>query len=254
MWASAAITGCSLLPGRSKSGSVNSSPPTVAPPRPWCGQRSSPGHPAVVGPRPRSSCRSAEPRGTTHRQPARAGVVRCVHPHVVGECLGLLGLHVGRAVLEPEQVAGWTGWWTWSTCARGPTATTAPRRCRSRCAPGCGSRARRPGGRRSRPGRTGLRPSGPDLGRRPGSGAARAGRLADVRHPLGAAPAIQKIIQVTKPAATMDSTPPTSSWVRKVNCLLWRPNPRVTTMLRSTASPTPSHTRGSRFRRPDLTR
>ena len=33
-----------------------------------------------------------------------------------------------------------------------------------------------------------------------------------------AAPAIQKIIQVTKQTATIESVPPMSSWVSNVNC------------------------------------
>lgn len=71
---------------------------------------------------------------------------------------------------------------------------------------------------------------------------------------LLAALAIQKTIQVTKAAATMERTPPTSSWVRKVSCRLCSPSPRVTATLSSTASATPAQIRGSRWRRSVLTR
>ena len=79
----------------------------------------------------------------------------------------------GGAVLEAEQVArrGLAAS-RWSRCGRSRAATSAPRPCRSRSGPGCGSRAPRPAGRRRRPGCRGRRTSAPGRGRRPGSAAA----------------------------------------------------------------------------------
>ena len=61
-----------------------------------------------------------------------------------------------------------------------------------------------------------------------------------------AADAIQKIIQVTKPTATMDSAPPISSWASKVRPLgpKVRAAPKAREM--ATAMPTPIQIRGSR--------
>ena len=69
-----------------------------------------------------------------------------------------------------------------------------------------------------------------------------------------AAVAIQKIIQVTKAAATIESAPPTSSWVWKVSWRDWRPRPTVMAVHSATTSPTPSQIRGSRWRRSLLTK
>ena len=61
-----------------------------------------------------------------------------------------------------------------------------------------------------------------------------------------AARAIQKIIQVTKPTATIDSVPPMASWASKVSPrgpqVRAAPNARLT----PTASATPAQMRGSR--------
>ena len=66
-----------------------------------------------------------------------------------------------------------------------------------------------------------------------------------------AALAIQKIIQVTKPAATIDSEPPMISWVSKVSWRACRPRPTVSAAQEPSASATPSQIRGSRCRRPE---
>ena len=69
-----------------------------------------------------------------------------------------------------------------------------------------------------------------------------------------AARAIQKIIQVTKPTATIDSSPPISSCASKVSPL----GPKVSAAPKASETPTaiatPSQIRGSRCRRSDLTR
>ncbi len=69
-----------------------------------------------------------------------------------------------------------------------------------------------------------------------------------------AAVAIQKIIQVTNAAATIDSTPPSSSWVWNVSCRDCSPSPTVRPTLSSTATPTPSQIQRSWWRRSDFTR
>ena len=69
-----------------------------------------------------------------------------------------------------------------------------------------------------------------------------------------AALAIQKIIQVTNPTATIESAPPISSWASNVSPrgpkVSANPNARLT----STASATPAQIHGSRCRRSVLTR
>ena len=69
-----------------------------------------------------------------------------------------------------------------------------------------------------------------------------------------AARAIQKIIQVTKPTATMERVPPISSCASKVRPrgpnVSAAPKPRLT----ATAIATPAQIRGSRWRRSVLTR
>ena len=65
---------------------------------------------------------------------------------------------------------------------------------------------------------------------------------------------IQNTIQVTKPTATIDSTPPKISWASKlmladVKCST-APNPKDST----TATPTPAHRAGMRSRCPPRTR
>ena len=68
------------------------------------------------------------------------------------------------------------------------------------------------------------------------------------------AEAIQKIIQVTRPTARMDSEPPMISWAWKLNPL----GPKVSAAPKAsdtpTARPTPSQINGSCRRRPVLTR
>ena len=88
---------------------------------------------------------------------------------------GVLGLDVGGAVLEAEQVARGRLRGRWSTTsARTRAATSAPRRrAERRCGPGCGRRARRPAGRRRTPARRGRRRCAPGPGGRPGSAAGR---------------------------------------------------------------------------------
>ena len=69
-----------------------------------------------------------------------------------------------------------------------------------------------------------------------------------------AAFAIQKIIQVTNPTATIESKPPMSSWASKVSPL----GPKVRAAPKpseiATAIATPSQICGSRCRRPDFTK
>lgn len=71
---------------------------------------------------------------------------------------------------------------------------------------------------------------------------------------LRAERAIQKIIQVTKPTATMDSVPPIASWASNVRprgpYVRAAPKAREIAM----AAATPSQMRPSRWRRPDFTR
>ena len=87
----------------------------------------------------------------------------------------VLGLHVAGAVLEAEQVAR-RGLRVGGR-RRAPEAELRPahrRWCRTRCGPGCGSRAPPPAGRRRTPARTGRRPSAPGRGCRRRSAAASA--------------------------------------------------------------------------------
>ena len=92
-------------------------------------------------------------------------------PRRSGPSPPVLGADVGGAVLEPHQVArrrpgcGWS-----SRCGRSRAATSASPPCRGRSGPGCGSRGRRPGGRRSRPGRRGRRRFRARSSSSPGSG------------------------------------------------------------------------------------
>ena len=152
------ITGPSR-PGIVKSGSVNSSPPDSGAPAP------------LVRPM-MSSCsreRLPVPGLDVHVDPPGHEVGAAGQPVALGSSpaptqtcsssvRGLLGLDVGGAVLEAEQVARrrLRGRGR-STSGRSRAATSAPRPCRSRSGPGCGSRARRPAGRRRRPGRRGRR-------------------------------------------------------------------------------------------------
>ena len=65
---------------------------------------------------------------------------------------------------------------------------------------------------------------------------------------------IQKIIQVTKPTAMIDSEPPSASWASNVSACWVSASARVTPTLIATAIPTPSHTLGSTWRRSVRTR
>ena len=89
----------------------------------------------------------------------------------------MFDLHVVRAVLEAEQIPRCLpGRRSSTTCGRSRAATTAPRRCRTRCGPGCGSRGRRPADRPNTPGRRGRRRTRAGRGCRPRSGGAVAAR------------------------------------------------------------------------------
>ena len=71
---------------------------------------------------------------------------------------------------------------------------------------------------------------------------------------LRAARAIQKIIQVTNPTATIDSSPPISSWASKVSPFGPKVSAKPKASEMPTAIPTPIQILLSRWRRSDLTR
>ena len=113
---------------------------------------------ATCGPTSRCACGSGARPGTCRRSSSRRRRRRRLHPHVLVERVGVLGLEVRGAVLEAEQVA--RGRLVGRRRRRPAEAELRPaqrRRCRSRCGPGCGWRARRPAGRWRRPGRRGRR-------------------------------------------------------------------------------------------------
>ena len=69
-----------------------------------------------------------------------------------------------------------------------------------------------------------------------------------------AALAIQKIIQVTKPTAMIDSRPPISSWASNVRPFGPKVSAKPKPSEMPTAIPTPIQILGSSWRRSDLTR
>ena len=96
-------TGC--RPRRVRAGRARRTPRPgrAARRRPCCGRRSAPARPATCGPRSRCASGSGGTPGRCRRaaSPGR----RRRHPHVVAQQVGVLGLDVAGAVLEPEQVA-----------------------------------------------------------------------------------------------------------------------------------------------------
>ena len=69
-----------------------------------------------------------------------------------------------------------------------------------------------------------------------------------------AARAIQKIIQVTKTTATIESEPPMASWASKVSPRGPKVSRAPKARLTATATATPAQIRGSSWVRPDFTR
>ena len=171
--ASTGIAGWPSAPLRAKSGSSNSfSCPSGAPTRlgPADGRPAGPG--GWCGPRPRCASGSGGRPGRSRRpsrRPRRHVAGR--DPDVLVDGRRVLGLEVGGAVLEPEQVArAWPGSVLVDDVRPNPSWRPAHRRPpRSRAGRGCGPRARRPAGRWRRPGCRGRRRSGPGRGRRRGS-------------------------------------------------------------------------------------